>query len=96
MEDPQKIQTLHPQGKKAVRIDRAKYDPIRETIIEILQETSQMKPMKLLHTVADRLEGQIQGSIAWYAETVKLDMEARGELEHDRKQGLLWLTSKIK
>ena len=51
-----------------------------------------MKPMKMFEAVADHLEGQMEGSIGWYAVTVKLDMEARGQIEHDRKKGFCWLT----
>lgn len=88
-----KIQTLHPDpDKKGVNIDRAKYDLVRSGIIDVLSQRGKMKPMALFDGVADHLKGQMDGSIKWYAVTVKLDMEARGEIEHDRKKGFCWLT----
>ena len=89
---PDKIRTLHPDpSKKGVNIDQAKYDLVRSGISEVLALTPEMKPMKMFEAVAEHLKGQMEGSIAWYAVSVKLDMEARGEIEHNRKTGLLWL-----
>ncbi len=89
----EKIQTLHPDpAKQGVNIDRAKYDLVRSGIVHVLEDTPLMKPMQMFHSVADHLEGQMEGSISWYAVSVKLDMEARGEIDHDRKKGLLKLT----
>ena len=90
----EKIKTLHPDpAKQGVNIDRAKYDLVRGGIETVLAENGTMKPMKLFDAVADHLKGQMDGSITWYAVSVKLDMEARGEIAHDRKKGLLRLTS---
>ena len=89
----EKILTLHPDpSKKGVNIDRAKYDLVRNGTFDVLGEHENMKPMALFDGVADHLKGQMEGSIKWYAVSVKLDMEARGEIEHDRKKGLCWLT----
>lgn len=91
----EKIQTLHPDpSKTGVNIDRAKFDLVRSGVTAVLSEHEKMKPMKLFEAVADHLSGQMDGSIAWYAVSVKLDMESRGEIEHDRKKGYCWLTGK--
>ena len=88
-----KIQTLHPHpNKKGVNIARSKYDMVYAEVLEILTETPDIKPMQMFNKVGERLKGRIEGSGAWYAVTVKLDMEARGEIEHDRKKAKLWLT----
>lgn len=88
-----KIQTLHPDpAKKGVNIDRMKYDLVRKGTFHVLGQAETMKPMALFEGVAAHLKGQMDGSIKWYAVSVKLDMEARGEIEHDRKKGLCWLT----
>jgi len=88
-----KIQTLHPDpAKKGVNIARVKYDLVRQGTFEVLRQHETIKPMKLFEAVADHLKGQMDGSIKWYAVSVKLDMEARGEIEHDRKKGLCRLT----
>ena len=75
MED--KIQTLHPKGKNGVRIDKAKYETMRAAILEVLAEgPCAFTPMT--EKIAQKLEGSFSGSIAWYAVTVKQDLEARG------------------
>jgi len=91
----EKIKTLHPDpDKNGVNIDRTKYDLVRAGIFDVLGNAEEMKPMKLFDGVADHLKGQMEGSIAWYSVSVKLDMEARGEIEHDRRKGFCWLTEK--
>jgi len=92
--NPDKILTLHPQGKNGVNMDKDKYDVIKAAILDLLEDGVERKPMQMLNEVADRLAGQVEGSIGWYAETVKLDLEARGVIEHDRKKGLLQLAKK--
>jgi hypothetical protein len=76
----EKILTLHPQGKQGVRIHRKKYDLMRETVLSCLQG-GEMTHKQLFAEVEERLKGRFEGSIPWYAETVKLDLEARGEIE---------------
>ncbi len=89
----EKIQTLHPDpNKKGVNIDRAKYDLVRKTVIASMADNPDLKPMQMFQEVGRRLKGKMEGSGAWYSVTVKLDMEARGELGHDRKKAKLWLT----
>ncbi len=89
----EKIQTLHPDpAKKGVNIDLTKYELVKSGILQVLGVGGRMKPMALFEGVAEYLMGQMEGSIKWYAVSVKLDMEARGEIEHDRKKGLCWLT----
>jgi len=91
-----KVLTLHPDpAKKGVNIDRAKYDLVREGIFDVLENNPALKPMQMFEANAKHLAGQMEGSIAWYSVTVKLDMEARGELTHDRKTGKMTLTGVV-
>ena len=76
-----KINTLHPEGKQGVCIDRAKYEQIRDAILEALAAREPMTFRELAATVERRLRGQFQGSIGWYYTTVKLDLEARDVIE---------------
>ena len=81
------IMTEHPDpAKQGVNIDLDKYELVYGAILDILMREKVMQPMPLFDRVAQDLEGQMDGSIKWYAVTVKLDMEARGVLLHDRKQ----------
>ncbi len=75
MED--KIQTLHPvKGKRNMRIDRDKYEFVKEAMISALQ-TQDLTHTELFEQLEKSLKGKIEGNVSWYAETVKLDLEAR-------------------
>ena len=82
-----KVQCLHPQGKKGVRIDRAKYDPIREAILAVLETEGPCRFMRLAERVEARIGDSFPGSVSWYTITVKLDLEARGVVERVRQGG---------
>jgi len=75
-----RILTLHPQGKKGVHIDRAKYETMRKTLLQVLAKKG-MTHDELTNAVARALEGKFEGSIPWYMESTKLDLEARHVIE---------------
>ena len=81
----EKFQTLHPEGKPAPRIDKAKYDLVHATLLQIIPRNVEGVPFT---TLADRVAESLTpeqltrlGSVGWYTTNVKLDMEARGEIE---------------
>jgi len=76
----EKIMTLHPEGKEGVNIDKAKYDAVREAILAIIGDRGEMPFGELADAVGKRLT-DFDGSVGWYTTTVKLDLEARGEIE---------------
>jgi hypothetical protein len=56
------------------------YDLMRVGLIDCLKE----KPLtheELIACVTKKLQSKFEGSMKWYAENVKLDLEARGEIE---------------
>lgn len=53
---------------------------MRNAILEVLKARGSMTFMKLNMAVEEKLKGRFEGSIPWYYVTVKLDMEARGEI----------------
>jgi hypothetical protein len=78
----EKILTQHPEpAKQGVRINKVKYDVIRETILDILQVRDEMTFTEMAQAVSQRLEGRFEGSVPWYVVTVKLDLEARQIIE---------------
>jgi hypothetical protein len=78
----EKIQTRHPEkGKQGVNISKQKYDLIRGTILSSLRANDEMTFRALTEDVEAKLAGRFEGSIPWYVTTVKLDLEARGEIE---------------
>jgi Family of unknown function (DUF6958) len=75
-----KILTKHPSGKRGVNIAQTKHDTIKEAILSVLKN-KELTHTELFDRLNQRLEGKFAGSINWYAETVKLDLEARKLLE---------------
>ena len=87
----ERIWTLHPCGKQGVHIEKTKYDVIRAAILEVVRATPGITFTKLRDTVDYQLHDTFKGSISWYVTTVKLDLEARSEIERiprTRPQGL--------
>lgn len=84
-----KIRTLHPEKKQGVNISKEKYEIIRKAILSNLRAKKEMTFMNLSRAVEKELNGNFEGSVTWYVTTVKLDMEARGEIKrvrHSRPQ----------
>ena len=80
-----KIQTLHPAtDKTGVNIDISKYEQIKVAMILVLERDGGKNFVELVDAIKTELP-KFDGSINWYAESVKLDLEARGRIVHDRK-----------
>lgn len=78
----QKITTRNPAaGKHGTRIDRAKYELIKGAILNAIGRRGQIGFSELLDTLEDELAAGFDGSVSWYATTVKLDLEAGGVIE---------------
>lgn len=75
------VKTLNPQKKQGVNISRDKYDTIRKAIMSELRANKEMTFMKLSRAVEKEVRGKFDGSVMWYVTTVKLDLEARGEVK---------------
>jgi hypothetical protein len=73
----------HPQGKAGVNISKTKYDAIRKAIMQSLHAHGEMTYTALAKAVEQRLRG-FDGSVRWYTETVKLDLETRRVIERVR------------
>ena len=77
----ERILTLHPGGKKGVRILKSRYDMMFLTLLSIFAEYHEISYKELSRLSEERLKGLLDGSIPWLMETVKLDMLARGIIE---------------
>lgn len=75
------VKTLNPKKKQGVNISKAKYEIIRKTIMSELRANKEMTFMKLSRAVEKEVRGKFEGSVMWYVTTVKLDLEARGEVK---------------
>ena len=63
-----------------VRVDRARYDLVRESILEILRMQGPMTFTELGNLVEGLLQEDFEGSVSWYCAMVKWDLEACGAL----------------
>ena len=75
------IRTLHPEKKQGVNINKEKYEIIRKAILSTLRTEKEMTFMKLSRAVEKQVNGDFEGSVTWYVTTVKLDLEARGQVK---------------
>ena len=77
----ERILTLHPEGKKGVRIPLSRYNRMRDTLLGIFAEQNEISYKELGRLTEERLSGILDGSIPWLMETVKLDLLARGVIK---------------
>lgn len=78
-----KIQLEHPNGKNAIRIDIEKYELLSESIKSCLSNTA-LTHKELFQAVTIDFKNKnviFSGSVEWYMESVKLDLEAKKVIE---------------
>lgn len=79
----QKIQLLHPAGKKAVSIHKDKYDVLKKVVLSSLKTKGELTHSEMMDFITDDFRKnkiKFEGSLEWYLEWVKLDLEARKEI----------------
>jgi hypothetical protein len=80
----QRIKLLHPAGRKAVSIDKEKYDILRNAVLNSLKKKGESTHSEILEYVTDlfkRDKVEFEGSVEWHLEWVKLDLEARNMIK---------------
>jgi hypothetical protein len=76
----EKILTKHPQGKSGKNISKQNYETLKAAILSALR-SKELTHVELMSQLNKTLDGKFSGNISWYAETVKLDLEARKMIE---------------
>jgi len=79
----EKIQLIHPAGKKAISMDQEKYDLLKKYILRRLASGIASTQSEILNFIKQELvieKLKFQGSLEWHLEWVKLDLEARKEI----------------
>ena len=76
----EKILTKHPLGKSGRNINKLKYETIKQAIVDALRN-KELTHTELFNQLNKSLKGKFADNISWYAETVKLDLEARKIVE---------------
>ena len=80
----QKIQLIHPAGKKAVSIQKEKYDVLKKAILSCLKVQGESTHAEIHQAITENFRNskiKFEGSLDWYLEWVKLDLEARKEIK---------------
>ena len=72
----EKILTKHPLGKSGRNINKLKYETMKQAILNLLKD-KELTHTELMNRLNKNLIGKFADNISWYAETVKLDLEAR-------------------
>ena len=88
----EKIQLLHPLGKKAVQIDLDKYNIISRAILNSLANGNELTHKELFEFVKQFFLSEkidFSGSIEWYMESVKLDLEAKNTIQRFKEKQML-------
>ena len=76
----EKILTKHPHGKNGRNINKQTYNLFKDVLLKILSNY-ELTHGELMKQINLKLKDKFSGSINWYAETVKLDLEARKMIE---------------
>jgi len=80
----ERIRTKHPEGKQGVNIEKSKYDAMRRALLRVIPRRAAGVPFRDVYAlVEDHLDRNVFPpgvSVGWYVVTVKLDLEARGEI----------------
>ncbi len=74
-----RIQLKHPEGKKAIAIDKLKYNLICNAMLNYLKKKGEATHTEIWDSIEDDFKKnkiQFEGSIQWYVEWVKLDLIA--------------------
>ena len=79
----QRIELKHPAGKKAISIDKVKYDAIKKVLLNYLKTNPGSSHKEILQAIEEDFKTKkinFEGSVEWHMEWVKLDLEARKEI----------------
>ena len=80
----EKIQLIHPAGKKAISMEQEKYDLLKKHILKRLSTGIASTQTEILNFIKQEIVKEkikFQGSLEWHLEWVKLDLEARKEIK---------------
>jgi hypothetical protein len=80
MQAEEKILTKHPLGKSGKNVSKQNYETVKQALMRALRN-KELSHTELMKQLKKSLKSSFSGNISWYAETVKLDLEARKIIE---------------
>lgn len=78
-----RIQLRHPAGKKAINMEKGKYEVMKKTLLNCLSAKGPSMHTEILQAITDDFKQNnivFDGSLEWHMEWVKLDLEAGKEI----------------
>ena len=85
-----KVECLNPNTGSSMNIDKEVYDLFSKAIFHTLKKSSPLTYSEIVEGINDCFRQQktkFNGSVGWYAVTVKHDMHARGIIEVYTEKG---------
>ena len=85
-----KVECLNPNTGRKMNIDKSTYDLFSKAIYHTLKEEGALTYTEMVEGVKDCFKQQktkFDGSVSWYAVSVKHDMHARGVIEVFTEKG---------
>jgi len=87
-----KIQLRHPEGKKAISMEKGKYEVMKKTLLNCLSANGPSTHREILQAITEDFKQNsivFSGSLEWHMEWVKLDLEAGKEIKRIDKDSLV-------
>jgi hypothetical protein len=87
---PQKIECLNPNTGGRMNIDKKTYELFSKAIYHTLKKNQPLTYTQIVEGIEDCFKQQktkFDGSVSWYAVTVKHDMHARGIIDVFTEKG---------
>ena len=79
-----KIQLRHRAGKKAISMEKGKYEVMKKTLLNCLSAKGPSTHTEILQALTEDFKQNnivFDGSLEWHMEWVKLDLEAGNEIK---------------
>jgi len=78
------LRTVHPANKVGVRLSRSKYEKVKDFMLNLLDNDCEVTVNELLTQTHLNFETELRDGTGWFIYQVKLDLEARGLIKHER------------
>jgi hypothetical protein len=76
--------TLHPEGKSGIKMECHCYNVMKEFVLDLLRAEGEVSFSVFLQSVHSHFVNELGVNTGWFLYHVKLDMEARKLIKHER------------
>ena len=87
-----KLQLKHPAAKKAISMDKSRYEMLRNSLLHCLSTKGDLTHKEIVKSISEDFKKKNQtfdGSLEWNLEWVKLDMEAKNEIKRTEEKSIV-------